>query len=77
MARLGLPLDSVARRLREAQLLLDTRGPQDVRVTGVSQDSRRIRPGDLFLAWKGSDFDAHDFLPQAADAGADRAASFA
>lgn len=64
-----MPLQWVAQRLRDAQVLLDTRGPLDISVTGVSQDSRAVRPGDLFLAWKGVDHDAHDFLPQAVAAG--------
>ena len=59
---LGLPLDPVAQRLRDAELLLaDHGGPEDVTVHGVSQDSRQVSSGDLFLAWKGVDHDAHDY----------------
>jgi UDP-N-acetylmuramoyl-L-alanyl-D-glutamate--2,6-diaminopimelate ligase len=60
----------VAQRLREAELLLTTRGSDDVTILGVSQDSRRVSPGDLFLAWKGVEHDAHDFLTEAVEAGA-------
>jgi len=70
MSRIPFPLQAVAQRLRDAQLLLDARGPLDISVTGVSQDSRAVSPGDLFLAWKGSEHDAHDYLPQAVSAGA-------
>jgi UDP-N-acetylmuramoyl-L-alanyl-D-glutamate--2,6-diaminopimelate ligase len=70
MSRAPLPLQAVAQRLRDAQLLLDTRGPLGISVTGVSQDSRAVRPGELFLAWKGLEHDAHDFLLQAEEAGA-------
>jgi UDP-N-acetylmuramoyl-L-alanyl-D-glutamate--2,6-diaminopimelate ligase len=70
MNRPPLPLEMVADRLRGAQLLLETRGPLDIAVTGVSQDSRSVVPGDLFLAWKGLEHDAHDFLLQAVNAGA-------
>lgn len=70
MSRTSIPLQAVAQRLRDAQLLLDVRGPLDISVTGVSQDSRAVLPGDLFLAWKGLEHDAHDFLLQAAEAGA-------
>lgn len=42
----------------------------DVRVTGVSQDSRGTRPGDLFVAWAGAEFDGHDFVGAAAERGA-------
>ncbi len=37
---------------------------------GVCTDSRRINPGDLFIAIKGPNFDAHEFLPQVIAAGA-------
>ncbi|MFO8173902.1 MAG: UDP-N-acetylmuramoyl-L-alanyl-D-glutamate--2,6-diaminopimelate ligase [Gemmatimonadota bacterium] len=70
MSRTPFQLNAVAQRLRDAQLLLETRGPLDIQVTGVSQDSRTVRPGDLFLAWRGVDHDAHDFLDQVASSGA-------
>jgi UDP-N-acetylmuramoyl-L-alanyl-D-glutamate--2,6-diaminopimelate ligase len=63
-------LQAVAQRLRDAQLLLDVRGPLDVLVEGVCQDSRAVSPGDLFLAWKGVEHDAHAYLSQAVAAGA-------
>jgi len=65
-----LPLSAVADRLRAADLLRVVRGSQEVRVAGVSQDSRAVSPGDLFLAWKGIEHDAHDFLPEAVAGGA-------
>ena len=36
----------------------------------VSTDTRALRTGDLFVALRGENFDAHDFLAQARDAGA-------
>ncbi|TSE20092.1 UDP-N-acetylmuramoyl-tripeptide--D-alanyl-D-alanine ligase [Tepidimonas alkaliphilus] len=36
----------------------------------VHSDTRTLQPGDLFVALRGERFDAHDFLPQAAAAGA-------
>lgn len=36
----------------------------------VNTDSRNIQPGDVFFALKGEKFDAHDFIPQVAQAGA-------
>lgn len=36
----------------------------------VCTDTRKISPGDWFLALRGERFDAHDFLDQAIDAGA-------
>ena len=38
--------------------------------SSVQTDSRRLTPGALFVALRGERFDAHDFLPQAAAAGA-------
>ena len=42
----------------------------DVDVGGVSIDTRKIKPGDLFVAIKGERVDGHDFVAQAAAAGA-------
>ena len=42
----------------------------DRSVTGVVIDSRKIKPGMLFIACSGEHVDGHDFLIQAADAGA-------
>ena len=41
-----------------------------LQVGGVQQDSRRVGPGDLFVAWSGAAHDAHDHLAGAAAAGA-------
>lgn len=45
-------------------------GALPARVTGVTSDSRRVRPGSLFVALPGEHFDGHDFIPQAVLAGA-------
>jgi UDP-N-acetylmuramoyl-tripeptide--D-alanyl-D-alanine ligase len=42
----------------------------DVAVTGVAIDTRRVKPGDLFVAIKGERVDGHDFLAEAAARGA-------
>ena len=63
-------LASVARVLRTAGLFDELHGPEDVSVSGVTQDSRSVQEGDLFLAWRGSEWDAHDFVAPAARAGA-------
>lgn len=45
--------------------------PADVpEMTSVCTDTRRIDPGCLFVALKGDNFNAHDFLPDAAKGGA-------
>jgi UDP-N-acetylmuramoyl-L-alanyl-D-glutamate--2,6-diaminopimelate ligase len=70
MVNPGLSLDLVADRLRDAQLLLAYEGPESTTISGVSQDSRDVSPGDVFLAWKGVDHDAHDYVAPAVEAGA-------
>jgi UDP-N-acetylmuramoyl-tripeptide--D-alanyl-D-alanine ligase len=42
----------------------------EARLSGVAVDSRRVRPGDLFVALAGARVDGHDFAGQAAAAGA-------
>lgn len=63
-------LDSVADVLRSAGLLTEARGPGDVALYGVCQDSRSVRSGDLFFAWNGVDRDGHDFVGDAVRGGA-------
>jgi UDP-N-acetylmuramoyl-tripeptide--D-alanyl-D-alanine ligase len=42
----------------------------DAELTGVAVDSRKVRPGDLFVAIRGARVDGHDFAARAAAAGA-------
>jgi UDP-N-acetylmuramoyl-tripeptide--D-alanyl-D-alanine ligase len=42
----------------------------DVRIQGISTDSRSLQPGELFIPLRGEHFDGHDFLAQAARHGA-------
>lgn len=39
-------------------------------LAGVSTDTRRVARGEVFVALVGEQYDAHDFLAQARDAGA-------
>lgn len=45
-------------------------GDFSVRVAGVAYDSRRVRPGDVFVAVAGFEADGHDFAEAALAAGA-------
>src|SRR3989338_2445239 len=44
--------------------------PAGETVGGVSTDTRTLRPGDLFFALKGPNFDGHDFVAEAFRGGA-------
>lgn len=44
--------------------------PGKWKASGVSIDSRKIKPGDLFIALKGENFDGHDFVKDALKKGA-------
>ena len=45
-------------------------GAESVQVRSVEFDTRRLRPGALFVALRGERVDGHDFAGAAADAGA-------
>lgn len=52
--------------LREAELS----GSRDLEITGIEYDSRRVRPGSLFVAIRGEKTDGHLYIPQALEKGA-------
>jgi UDP-N-acetylmuramoyl-L-alanyl-D-glutamate--2,6-diaminopimelate ligase len=47
-----------------------SQGDMNVEVTGLAEDSRRVEPGMLFIAVKGTKSDGHQYLEEAAAAGA-------
>jgi UDP-N-acetylmuramoyl-L-alanyl-D-glutamate--2,6-diaminopimelate ligase len=53
-----------------AGLLVEGLPEQDPQVGGIQLDSRKIQPGDLFVALKGGVLDGHQFIRDAADRGA-------
>lgn len=58
-------------RTSEAALAVNGRvSGRDTGFSGVTTDSRSTVPGQLFVALHGPNFDGHDWLGQAADAGA-------
>ncbi|MEP6493055.1 MAG: UDP-N-acetylmuramoyl-L-alanyl-D-glutamate--2,6-diaminopimelate ligase [bacterium] len=69
---------SIARALDEAGLLIERRGALagavsgtfSGQLSGITDDSRAVRPGYLFIAVRGTDRDGHDYLDAAAQAGA-------
>ncbi|MEE8147344.1 MAG: Mur ligase domain-containing protein, partial [Longimicrobiales bacterium] len=70
MTRPSATLQVVTAALGSAGLIEAIHGSNDVEITGVTQDSRTVQPGNLFLAWSGSAWDAHGFVAQAAEMGA-------
>jgi UDP-N-acetylmuramoyl-L-alanyl-D-glutamate--2,6-diaminopimelate ligase len=62
----GIPSVSLRRVLRDAQFL----GCRDLRVSGCSADSRRLDPGQVFVALRGDTHDGHDFVGRALERGA-------
>lgn len=45
-------------------------GDPDIEISGISNDSRSIKEGEIFVAVKGEIFDGHDFLKEAVKKGA-------
>lgn len=56
--------------LTAADLVVEVRGELPDQVTLVEDDSRRVQPGSLFIAVKGSERDGHEYLDRAQQAGA-------
>jgi len=45
-------------------------GLNEVEIFGITDDSRKVKPGDLFVAVKGNGFDGHQFIQIAIEKGA-------
>ncbi|GJG87680.1 UDP-N-acetylmuramoyl-L-alanyl-D-glutamate--2,6-diaminopimelate ligase [Gemmatimonadetes bacterium T265] len=71
-ARAGAPVRTgrIADALERAGLLVGARGAVPEAVTGLTDDSRRVTPGGLFVAVRGARDDGHQYLDAAAGAGA-------
>jgi UDP-N-acetylmuramoyl-L-alanyl-D-glutamate--2,6-diaminopimelate ligase len=63
-------LATVTSALEAAGLLVAVRGALPEYVEGITDDSRRVQPGSLFLAVKGAVLDGHDYLDRAERSGA-------
>jgi UDP-N-acetylmuramoyl-L-alanyl-D-glutamate--2,6-diaminopimelate ligase len=44
--------------------------PHDAEITGIAWDSRNVKPGDVFFALVGQNFDGHQFVTTAVEKGA-------
>lgn len=65
-----LPVRGLYEALSQVQWLANDPGDPGPVVTGVSTDSRRVDPGQLYVALRGERFDGHDFVAQARQRGA-------
>ena len=55
--------------IRHLDVLESTADPE-LEISGISYDSRKTQPGDLFVAIKGFEADGHRYIPKAAANGA-------
>jgi UDP-N-acetylmuramoyl-tripeptide--D-alanyl-D-alanine ligase len=65
-----MSLQQAADLLTTRQIAYELVGDANAQISRVHTDTRSLTAGDLFVALKGERFDAHDFLAQAAGAGA-------
>jgi len=49
--------------------VLENKTGAEVEITGVCYDSRKVQPGDLFVAVRGYESDGHRFIPMAVEKG--------
>lgn len=66
----GIDLGRVRAVLEHAGLLVESTGELPERATDITDDSRTVTPGALFIAVRGSTRDGHEFLEQARERGA-------
>ncbi|MDB4875908.1 MAG: UDP-N-acetylmuramoyl-L-alanyl-D-glutamate--2,6-diaminopimelate ligase [Gemmatimonadetes bacterium] len=66
-------IETIAKALDEAGLLVERRGALPPVLSGITDDSRAVSPGGLFVAVRGTERDGHDYLDAAATAGASAA----
>lgn len=64
-----IPSETIERALSRSGELRSS-GSMPANFTDITDDSRRVAPGALFVAMRGAAFDGHDYLPAAAASGA-------
>lgn len=69
-AGIGTPWATVDLQAATGGAWVDGRAPVQSALGPVVTDSRRVQPGEVFLALRGERFDAHDFAAQVGAAGA-------
>jgi UDP-N-acetylmuramoyl-L-alanyl-D-glutamate--2,6-diaminopimelate ligase len=67
---MNVSVPGIRAALERSGLLVEARGEIPGSVNGISDDSRKVERGNLFIAVKGWASDGHDFLDAASDRGA-------
>ncbi len=70
---MSVQLDAIAQALDDAGLLVERRGALPETAADITDDSRSVKAGTLFVAVRGTERDGHDFLDAAKTAGASAA----
>lgn len=65
-----MTLDELISPIQGSLKVLERSGNQRVIITGLTDDSRKVESGSLFVAVKGEKVDGHTFLDRVVDAGA-------
>lgn len=65
-----MAVSRIVEALRDAGLLVGTHGTVPASVMALTDDSRAVRDGTLFVAVRGTERDGHEYLKSAAHAGA-------
>ena len=65
-----MTLDDLISPIQGRLGVLERSGNQQVRITGLTDDSRTVEPGSLFVAVQGERVDGHDFVDRVLAAGA-------
>ena len=63
-------VNAIKTALAERGLLTGVRGEIPREAAGITDDSRQVKPGYIFIAVRGSTSDGHEYLPAAAENGA-------
>ncbi len=58
------------RELLQGAQVLSYNGTEELEITGVTGDSRKVLPGNVFLCISGTNFDGHHYIGKAAECGA-------
>jgi UDP-N-acetylmuramoyl-L-alanyl-D-glutamate--2,6-diaminopimelate ligase len=66
MSRSGRPLGELIKKIPGVQVI----GDPQVLITGLTHDSRKVRPGDMYVCIPGFKVDGHDFAIAAMESGA-------